>query len=440
MIAARRFLPNKSRFGIDRALRIVVRSAERHVVTYRRLLEHSGVSTDSIRGVADLPRLPVLSKVAVFRDAPLEESIHDRASISKCVRAGTSGSTGLPVNIYMSRAEAWFRSIQLAAAWRRLARFPPVFRVADVGSWVANDAGGEVVRRGSVSVLRVSIGLPLARQADLVRRHRPHVISGYPTALGLLAEHFAEASKISVPLVATRGEVLHSSIRTLIETGFSGHVADFYNCEEVGNVASECPAIPRILHINTDVCVVETVDEHGLPTPAGVEGRILLTNLFNCTMPFIRYDIRDRGTVLPHSGEPCACGSRRPAMQILGGRDDDYVYLPDGRRVSPRLVATAVNRSFGELTRQGGFDRFFRRFQIIQDERAHLTIRVIPEAGVRVDLSSVIDAGLRRLHSELRSTVVLVDELPLEPSGKFKKVIRTYDPEAPTVKGQSFSP
>ena len=150
---------------------------------------------------------------------------------------------------------------------------------------------------------------------------------------------------------------------------------------------------------------------------------MIVSNLYNCTMPFVRYDLNDRGVILRLERTRCACGSYQPRMAILRGRDDDYVYLPDRRRVSPRLLATAVNRAFSGLSPRGAFDRHFRRFQVVQDALDHVTVRVIPEADRSVDFQTVIASAMRDLHPELRCSVKVVDDIPLEPSGKFRKVI-----------------
>lgn len=269
----RRFKPNKALSDVDHTLRFVVRSAARHIPTYRRLLERYGVSAARVRGVADLPLLPIVEKEALFRDAPLKDQLHVRANVSRCVRVGTSGSTALPINVYMSKAEALFRSAQIVATWRRFARLPLPFRVAEVGSWVTKESGYEIVRRGPVSVLRISMALPIDHQIRLLAHHDPHVIAGYPTVLALLAERLMESpTSLSVRLVATRGEVLYAPVRAAVEQAFGCCLADFYNCEEVGNIASECPEDPRVLHINTDSCVVEVVDDDGRPRSPGRRG------------------------------------------------------------------------------------------------------------------------------------------------------------------------
>jgi len=217
----------------------------------------------------------------------------------------------------MSRGEALYRRLLLFAAWRRFGRLPFPLRIADVGSWVRSDSGVEVKRRAGVSVVRISIAIPVECQIELLIRRRPHVISGYPTALEILAGALgaqalrASPTAFSSSLVATRGELLGETTRRAIESAFGCRVGDFYNCEEVGNVAWECPRDPKTLHVNTDACIVEIVDSEGNPLPAGVEGRVLVTNLYNCTMPFIRYALHERGILLPDENAATAAAGAR---------------------------------------------------------------------------------------------------------------------------------
>ena len=422
-----RFRLNKASSDVDRALRFVVRSAYANIPAYRRLLDAAGVSARDLRGVEDLSALPVVRREAFFLDVPLADRIHRRADPSKCARDLTSGSQGIPISVYMARSEALFRKLLLLRAWGRgiPLRFP--LTVIDVGTLVNAQAAVEVRWHGAIRVVRVSIAsLNDADIGDLAR-FRGAVLSGFPSSLSLLAERVVrESSALSVKLVATRGEILHDAVRNSLGKAFGCKVMDFYNCEEVGNIASQCPVNPHALHVNTDGCVVEIVDKLGARQPDGSPGRILVTNLYNCTMPFIRYDLQDRGAFLAVSGDRCACGSTQATMEVVQGRDDDHLLRTDGHRVSPRLVETMVDRAVDELRINGTQDTFCRRYQVVQDAREHVTVRVVPIPHVGLCIEESISAAFRKLDPRMHCDVVFVDDLPAEPSGKFRTVMRTF--------------
>ncbi len=434
-----RFALNKARPDIDRTLRRLVETTYRNVAAYRRAFDEAGVASGEVRGVGDLPKLPILGKEALARPSSPASVLRRGIDLKRCVRVGTSGSTGLPLNVYMSRAEAVYRRVLLWRAWRRLAPLRLPLTVVDVGSWIEAGRTAQIDRRGLVRVVRVSIALPPREQVAIIQRFRPQVISGYPTALDILATE-GGAMACRPTLIACRGEVLDPQTRSVLETAFEARVADFYNAEEIGNIAWECPLDPTVLHVNTDGCVVEIVDDAGHRVPDGIEGRIVVTNLCNETMPFIRYDLDDRGSFLTRSDGVCGCGSTAPRLRVVSGRDDDYVVLPDGRRISPRLLATTVNRAFSGLSPLGGFDRHFRRFRITQDRVNHVRIEIVPEpgpmSGLRPvsdlrpapDFTAVIAPALEKLHPALRCTVDVVEHLDLGPSGKYRKVVSTIAP------------
>ena len=107
----------------------------------------------------------------------------------------------------------------------------------------------------------------------------------------------AESNAImTVGLVVCRGEVLDEQTRSLLAKAFAGKIVDYYNAEEIGNVAYECPDDHEKMHVNTGSCILEILNDQGVSKGLGEEGRIVVTNLFNHTMPFIRYDLGDRGT------------------------------------------------------------------------------------------------------------------------------------------------
>jgi len=423
----RRFRLNKAPSDVDRVLRFVVRSAYANIAAYRRLLDSAAVTVKEIRGVEDLPKLPVVQRDTFFVDTPLAERIHRHADPSKCLRSWTSGTEGIPISVYMSRGEALFRKILLLQAWQRNVplRFP--FTVIDAATSVEPDAEVEVRWQGPIRLVRV----PIARLDDVdvvaLARHRRAILSGYPTTLTLLLERLGSRSeRWPVGLVVSRGEILDNALRASLESVFGCRVMDLYNCEEVGNLAWQCPADRHRLHVNTDACVVEVVDESGVPLPQGTEGRVLVTNLYNCTMPLIRYDLQDRGFLLPASEGPCACGSRRPTMGLVQGREDDLFCLPSGRRISPRLVGTTLEKA-ANSGGDGRRDTFYRRYQVLQDAPDHITVRIVPIPGTNPPLEETIASAFRRLDPELRCTLDLVDDLPPAASGKLRKVARTFD-------------
>jgi phenylacetate-CoA ligase len=191
-----------------------------------------------------------------------------------------------------------------------------------------------------------------------------------------------------------------------------------YSTTEAGMLASGCPAREG-MHLWEDLALVEVVDEHNRPVPAGVPGhRVLLTNLVNRTQPLIRYEITDLVT-LAAGPDPAGTPFRRIAD--ISGRSDDIVHLP---AQAGGTIAVLPNRLRTPVATVPGL----RQYQIIAAPD-HLRISVVLRDGAPPDIPRRVHAAL---HCALLDagvavppiTVTPVDGIPREPapSSKFKTV------------------
>jgi phenylacetate-CoA ligase len=220
-------------------------------------------------------------------------------------------------------------------------------------------------------------------------------------------------------LVISYAEVLYPHVRELLERVFACRVVDYYNCEEAGSLAWECPDRPGIMHPNPATVCLEVVGPDGRPAGYGVEGSVVITNLFNATMPFVRYAMGDRAALLEPSR--CSCGFDGPAMRLVDGRDEDFFVMPDGREISPRVIYDVINTALPAGV-VGVLAESIRAFQIVQEERDRIVVRVVPGARYSDDLWKDLDAHVRTLHPDVRVDVLRVDALEPGPGGKFRQV------------------
>jgi hypothetical protein len=67
---------------------------------------------------------------------------------------------------------------------------------------------------------------------------QPHVITGHPSCIELVAESINLLPVGFAPwLVVSRGEILHGRTRALLEEVFGCRVDNYSNCDEIGNIA-----------------------------------------------------------------------------------------------------------------------------------------------------------------------------------------------------------
>ena len=341
----------------------------------------------------------------------------------------TSGSTGNPLTAVcdatannvmggISAVRSIARKEDLRALMKRGNRSIGIF--ADGGFYLGNTS----IRSRLKSMpwkkkqMAVSSALyPLDVIVEQLNAFQPAMIGGYPSHLELLIDE-AEAGRlrISPVLIMTGGEYLSDSLRRRLSETFRCTVQTSYSCTEGGTVACECPH--RHFHVNDDWLIVEPVDAEGNPVPDGVRSdKLLLTNLYNYTQPFLRYEITDR--VILHR-EPCPCGNPSPWLE-LEGRTDDVTRFTAGDRtvkIAP-LAVYAVLKEVHEL----------RRFQALVFPGNRIELRL--ESAEGVSREEAFEKAKAALTAYLASqsvtdvTVALSDDAPRQhpKSGKFKHVI-----------------
>jgi phenylacetate-CoA ligase len=438
-----RFGLRKSQRSIDGTLRCLVGDAYRSVPLVRQRLDEAGVSPRDVRGVSDLVRLPISSRHEILT-SPVSASLRRGTDPLRCQTTATSGTSGLPLTVYMSGPEAAYRRLLLFRALRRAVRLSLPFSIAEVGagSYRLLCHRGDISQRvGLVRVSRIDRTLPPKAQAERLLAASPDVVTGHPSCLELVAEAIRDEGGWSgrrPKLVAARGEILREETRVLLGRTFECPVVDHYSCEEIGNIAWECPTTPGVMHVNSDGCVVEIVDDEGHPVAHGEEGRVVVSNLFNRTMPFLRYEVGDRAAFRPPGR--CACGHRGPSLSLLAGRSGDFVLLSTGERISPRAIHSVIATATRSADAAGRFD--LRRYQVLQDAPGTLSVLVVPPDPARPDLEERILDAFRQFDSRLDVSVERVSEISTEASGKFR-VVRVEAqgwPSPPSTRRPSSDP
>src|SRR5207253_1358560 len=159
----------------------------------------------------------------------------------------------------------------------------------------------------------------------------PEVIVAYTNPLYVFARALAQrrVTPFSPRAIVVGAEKLHGFQRELIEAVFQAPVFETYGSREFMLIAAECDRHAG-LHVTADNLVVEVLDDDGRPTPGGEEGNVVVTDLFNYGMPFIRHVIGDRAVA---GWGTCPCGRGLPLLKKVTGRRLDILRTPDGRQI-----------------------------------------------------------------------------------------------------------
>jgi phenylacetate-CoA ligase len=399
----------------DELLRRIVTHAYGHSAYYRSVLDGAGLGPDDIRGVEDLPRVPLLYRDTVRgRGSELMTSPQPRRGWWP---GRTTGTTGSPLSMWYDRetsivtgaVERRFRSwLGLGKSdWTGILLGRPIAPASQARPpyWRTNLARREVWF-SSLHMSDDTLGLYVGE----IRRRRLRFLDGFPSTLFIVAD-FLRRTGQALPMkgVITSSETLHPVQREGIEAAFQCRVFDFYAAAERVVFAGECEEHVG-KHVAEDYGVVEVVDAEGNPVPDGDPGFLVGTSLHNKAMPMIRYRTDDVSRILT---EPCRCGRSFRRIAGITTKSVDVIVTPEGRLITPSTITPPLRPIPG-----------IRNAQFIQERKDYLRVKLVVEAPLSEAHEHKLVRGIRdRVGPSMEISIEYADEIPREPTGKYRTVI-----------------
>jgi len=396
-------------------LRKLLVFANDQVPYYRDIFEQVGFDPRSALLQEDLKRVPILSKDLVREN--LFRLIAKTADRSRMFENSTGGSTGVPLNFYQDQ-QYMTTFYALDAYVREWYGIKPYDRTASV--WGADREFHELSlrerfynwrhRSRCVDAFRMSEE-KLYKFCHMLMNWKPPYLKGYSSALEALAKFVKKQQIRDLKFKAIRSsaEVLWPQQRELIEETFKSPVYNFYGSREVSDLAAECPE-ERRLHLISSWRYIEIVDEEGQPVPDGNPGYIIVTDLSNFSMPFIRYRNDDIGK---SSVELCPCGRPSPVIEEILGRSTDLIYTPQGDIIHGEFF---THLFYGTNA--------IRQFQVHQTALDRIVIRYVPLGESPEELFRKILPKIRaRMGEGVEVTIEKCSVIPLPSSGKHRFTI-----------------
>jgi phenylacetate-CoA ligase len=392
-------------------LRKVIQHALTTTQYYREKFQSHGVTPTDITSLKDLVRLPILSKedIRANKDRMVARNIPKE----KMVQRKTSGSTGVSLEffvdedsmqwkrgctMYFDQWSGWKLGNKIAAIWGN-----PTHR----SNWRAVVRNELLERYDFLDTLRMDQKEMFGFYQKQMRR-KPALLFGHAHSIYLFAnflkqkglEPFRPKGIISTCMV------LHDFERKAIEETFSCKVFNRYGCEEVSLIACECEA-HKGLHLNLNTLIIEFIKD-GRPAKPGEPGAIVVTDLTNYGMPFIRYKVGDVGI---SSAKKCSCGRPLPLMESLEGRVADYVVTPEGNLISGISLTENFAMKLPEI----------KQLQVIQENTDFLIFKMVRgESFSPASESKIRSMALERFGPKMHYACEYVDTIPQEANGKYR--------------------
>ena len=384
-----------------------------------KILNHSvkTVPFYSILNFEELKDFPVVNKKIIQNS--FEEFKSHKFLNSELFKVSTSGSTGVPFFLFQNirkrrrnTADVLYFSnaanykfgekLYYLEAWRHANMNSPI------KSWAKNLIYVDISHFDDNKIEQFLKKL----EKSFVSKN----IIGLPSSFECICKYLDKTdtgsqNNFNVNSIIAVSEYVNSYVKIAMKKYFGATVISRYSNEEMGVIAqqslngeseefkiNDASYFVEILKIDSD----EKADENEI-------GRIVITDLFNYSMPLIRYDTGDISTFKEFSN-----GEQR--LDTIEGRKMDFLYATNGELISPHLIHVILYDYF----------HLIKQYQFIQETENSYTIKLNVYDSFAFEEQLILDVK-KEFGDDSVITIEYVDEIPPLSSGKRKKVINNYN-------------
>lgn len=416
----------------EQSLRVLIGVAQRQSKWHSERLDH--LDATRLRE-HDLPDIPVMTKQDLMSNfdsivtdphlklAALEEHLTDLTAdayfLDRYHVVSSSGSSGRR-GVFVYDWDAWtlcylslrrYSFVRFAEARRPGAETVHMAKIGAARALHISSAIGQTFSNRSLTIHPFPMTWPMERIVEGLNKLQPELLEGYSSALFHLAKKaLAGDLEIAPRWVSSISEPLLPEIRMAIEEAWKVPVLNVWGTSEGGGCAGSCGLGPW-MHLADDLVIIEPVDTHGRPVPPGVRAaKVYLTNLYNFTLPLIRYELTDEVTLIEG---PCPCGSQHQRIEDVSGRLDDAFTYPGGIDIHPHLFRSALAGECNVV-----------EYQVTQVVHG-VAIAVVCNGPIEEErLRAKIVGGLRELGlADPEVRIARVERLERLRSGKLKRFV-----------------
>ena len=366
-------------------LKDIIKYAYNIIPGYQRKFDEAKVKPKDIRTKDDLYKLPIITREELQNN---KDFINEKL-ISDILYTG--GSTGTSLKYYESKDSGKIRWDSHLRGWFWNGYIPGK-KLAVIAS-----AQGVVEESNTINIIGDLTTENLKKNVEKLLEFKPQHLRGYVGSLYILAKYCLDNNiKLdSIESVNPISENLYDYQRKAMQKAFKCEVFEEYCCNDGGACAWECEAHEG-LHYFMERSIIENVN-----------GEMVVTDLWNKAMPFIRYRVGDTATWVE---KECECGRKSKIIREINGRTEDYVITPEGNKILR-------------------FDYIFKdtinvvEAQVVQKKLGEIIIRVVRRGDYKEKDENCIR---REVHDKISPNLKVIFEYPLsierEKTGKFRAV------------------
>lgn len=401
------------------ALRDLLSESSQAVPYHKRRWQELGLNLGALQSLKDFQVWPIMTRADM--NAHGNEMLSSR--VTDILWKATGGSSGEPLRFALNLDSNDRRTAMTHRGYNWAGAGPGSKQIHLWGtalgniSWIRRkkvELHQAFQRQKLLSCFEMDDDSMLA-YAKSIDRYRPDSIIAYTNPIYELAMFLErEGRKVFSPKsIVVGAEKLHDYQRETIERVFNSPVFETYGSREFMLIGAECE-LHQGLHLSMENLIVEILNDDLTLTASGEEGNVVITDLFNRGMPFIRYANGDRAVA---GFAECSCGRGLPLLSKVAGRELDVLILPNGKRL-PGEFFPHLLKDFP----------WVKQFQVVQESRDQIALRIVEreatEDQVRDQLRTAIQNALGG-HATIQ--LELVAEIPLTKAGKRRVVVRCAD-------------
>ncbi|MDG6251337.1 hypothetical protein [Methanocalculus sp.] len=369
----------------------ILKYAYKHVPGYRKKLKLAGIAPKHIRSLDDLRKLPIITREELQNNPDLvnEEMIYNTLY--------TGGSTGTSLQYYESHKSSEIRWNAHLRGWSWNG-YQPGKRLAVVAS-----AQGTLKVENTLNLYGDLTKENMHKNVEEIKKFNPQHLRGYVGSLYILAKFCLDNDIIleGIESINPISENLYDFQRETMEVAFNCPVFEEYCCNDGGACAWECDA-----HEGLHYCMERAIiEENG--------SEMVVTDLWNMAMPFIRYI---NGDSVKFLNKKCSCGRDLPLIKVKG-RDNDIIITKDGF-LTPSFL---VHHGIGIATAIDNKNRFrsgIHAIQYVQKPGYVLEVNLVKNPWCNDDEIKELNEKLSIIAAGMEIYIKIVDEIPKSKKGK----------------------
>jgi phenylacetate-CoA ligase len=396
-------------------LQRIVAHAYHHVRYYRKLFNANGIKPEDIKTIADLQKIPLLDKATIRKNIYFD-MLSDNYDPKKILKVTTSGSTGEPFVCFADKHQL---EIRWAATLRSMEWTGYRFGDKQLRLW------HQTLGMSLLQIVREYIDAFLSRRKFVpayemsekhidkfikkLKRYKPVFIDGYAESFNLLSSYLVHKGVTGLPKlkgIISSAQVLPTKSREIIENAFGCKVFDKYGSREFSGIAYESDGHDGHLVVAENY-IVEIL-KNGVPALPGETGEVVITDLNNLCMPFIRYRVGDLAVAMDNS-IPSPCGRGLPRIGAIEGRVQAIIVGSNGSYVPGTFFAHMFK----------DYDHIIRQYKVIQEVKGSIILQIVKanrftESGFNNILSTLRDF----LGQETNIEIQFLEDIPMVRTGK----------------------